>query len=82
MATFGGVLNSALNNRMTPWHRGYGYSIAAVIKFPHRTRTRVTRFGNTVGISVPVLNPNGVSWDAKTKTILTPCYPFWKHCMC
>ena len=57
MATFGGVSNSALNNRMTPWHRGYGYGIAAVIKFPHRTRTRVTRFGNTAGISVPVLNP-------------------------
>ena len=26
-------------------------------KIKYRTRTRVTRFGNTVGFSIPVLNP-------------------------
>jgi hypothetical protein len=43
--------------RMLPRYRGYGCGRATVTKFPDRTRNRVTRFGNTAGKPVPVLNP-------------------------
>ena len=43
--------------RMIPRYRGYGCGIATVTKFPHRTRTRTTRFGKTTGFSIPMLNP-------------------------
>jgi hypothetical protein len=42
---------------------------ARCAKIQYRTRTRVTRFGNTAGIPVPVRNPNQKS--AETKQPLT-----------
>ena len=43
--------------RMIPRYRGYRCGMATVAKFPNRTRNRITRFGNTAGFSIPVLNP-------------------------
>ena len=36
---------------------GKGSGMPRYAKVQHRTRTRNTRFGNTVGISVPMTNP-------------------------
>lgn len=36
---------------------GMGYSVLQCVKIQYCTHTHSTRFGNTVGISVPVLNP-------------------------
>jgi len=40
--------------RTYPRHRGTGTRCA---KIQYRTRTRGTRFGNTAGLPVPMLNP-------------------------
>ena len=40
-----------------PQYRGTGTRCAQCAKIQYRTRTRVTRFGNTAGITVPMQNP-------------------------
>ena len=49
---------------MTP---RYGYGVPRCAKIQNRTRTCVTRFGNTAGIPIPVRNPShGIHPPRKT----------------
>ena len=42
------------------------YGVSRCAKIQYRTRTRVTRFGNTAGFPVPVLNPTEEDDDEAT----------------
>jgi len=45
-------------NPWIPMTPRYGYGVPRCAKIQYRTHTRVTRFGNTAGIPVPMQNPN------------------------
>ena len=51
-----------------PQYRVTGTWYARCAKIQYRTRTRVTRFGNTAGIPVPVRNPR--LWHPCHQTLL------------
>ena len=44
--------------------------VSRCAKNPNRTRTRVTHFGNTAGLAVPVLNPNYISHPRRKQPYL------------
>lgn len=52
---------------------GTGSGMPRYAKVDYRTRTCTTRFGNTAGFSVPILNPTNtfhhISWDMICKFI-------------
>ena len=60
-----------------PWNtrnRGYGCGMPRYTKVHYRTRTRGTRFGNTAGFSVPVLNPTHKAVLYPTSILLPQCW--------